>query len=53
MLLTMEPVFAGYFGHLLAGDALTPLQYTGGALMLAALLAANLVPRPEEGLLER
>ena len=53
MILTMEPVFAGYFGNLLAGDALTPLQYAGAAMMMAALLAANLGPKHEEALLER
>lgn len=52
MILTMEPVFAGWFGHVLSGDALTGLQYAGGGLMLAALLAANLGSAPEQARLE-
>jgi drug/metabolite transporter (DMT)-like permease len=41
VILTMEPVFATLFGWLLAGDHLGPLQFAGGAVMVAALLVAN------------
>jgi drug/metabolite transporter (DMT)-like permease len=41
MVLTMEPVFAALFGRWVAGDRLTALQLVGGALMVAALLVAN------------
>jgi drug/metabolite transporter (DMT)-like permease len=41
LILAMEPVFAAVFGRLLAGDRLTVVQLAGGALMVAALLAAN------------
>jgi len=42
LILTMEPVFATFFGRLLAGDRLAALQWVGAALMVAALLAASL-----------
>lgn len=45
LILACEPLFAGLFGYLLAGDRLTPIQLTGGALILAALLVVELVPR--------
>jgi len=48
MLLTMEPVFAVAFGMLLAGDRLAPGQIAGGALMMVALVATNLLPHPTE-----
>jgi len=42
LILTLEPVFATFFGWLLAGDRLAALQWVGGGLMVAALLAASL-----------
>jgi drug/metabolite transporter (DMT)-like permease len=45
IILTCEPVFAGLFGYLLAGDRLGPLQLAGGSLILAALLLSELVPK--------
>ena len=45
VVLAREPLFAGLFGYLLAGDRLTPTQLAGGALILAALLLVELVPR--------
>ena len=42
VILTMEPVFATFFGRALAGDRLGLLQLAGGALMVAALLVANI-----------
>jgi drug/metabolite transporter (DMT)-like permease len=47
LILTMEPVFAALFGWLLAGDRLTGTQWLGGALMVAALLVAN-VRQPQD-----
>lgn len=37
IILTLEPVFATFFGYLLAGDRLTGLQFTGAVLMFAAV----------------
>jgi drug/metabolite transporter (DMT)-like permease len=45
VILTCEPVFAGLFGYALAGDRLSPLQLSGGVLILAALLLSELAPR--------
>jgi drug/metabolite transporter (DMT)-like permease len=42
VILTMEPVFATIFGRMLAGDRLGPVQLAGGALMVVALLIANI-----------
>ena len=44
VVLTMEPVFAAIFGVLLAGDRFTLLQAGGGALIIVALLIAELYP---------
>jgi drug/metabolite transporter (DMT)-like permease len=44
MILTMEPVFAVFFGWLLAGDRLGAAQLAGGALMVGALVVTNLTP---------
>ncbi|MER7208993.1 DMT family transporter [Streptosporangium sp. NPDC000239] len=41
LLLTTEPVFAGLFGFWLAGDRLTVVGWSGAALMLLAVLAAE------------
>jgi len=50
VILTMEPVFAGLFGFLLAGERLLPLQWLGAALIFAALLVTEVLPaiRPGE-----
>jgi len=45
LILACEPLFAGLFGYFLAGDRLTPTQLAGGALILAALLVVEVVPR--------
>jgi drug/metabolite transporter (DMT)-like permease len=37
VVLTMEPVFAAFFGYWLAGDRLTPVQILGAACIVAAL----------------
>jgi drug/metabolite transporter (DMT)-like permease len=42
VVLTMEPVFAAFFGYWLAGDRLGPVQLAGGAIILASLLIAEL-----------
>lgn len=44
VILTMEPVFAAIFGYFLAGDRLTGVQITGGALILSALFVGEAVP---------
>ncbi len=45
LILAMEPAFAGLFGWLLAGDALALSGWAGAALIFAAILAVDLVPR--------
>jgi drug/metabolite transporter (DMT)-like permease len=45
LILATEPAFAGLFGWLLAGDRLTPLAWVGAALILAAIVLVDLVPR--------
>lgn len=42
VILTAEPVFAGLFGFLLAGDRLGARGYAGAALIVAGILAAEL-----------
>jgi drug/metabolite transporter (DMT)-like permease len=44
IILTTEPVFAGVFGYLLAGDRLGPLQAAGALLILVALGVSEIVP---------
>ncbi len=44
MILLMEPLFAAFFGHLLARDRLTKLQVLGAALMVGAMFATELRP---------
>jgi drug/metabolite transporter (DMT)-like permease len=44
VILTTEPLFAALFGYLLAGDRLTVVQLLGGALMLGAVAAAEIMP---------
>ena len=45
LILATEPAFAGLFGWLLAGDTLGPTALAGAALILAAIVAIDLVPR--------
>lgn len=44
VILTMEPVFAGLFGYLLAGELLGIPGWIGAALILAGMLVSELVP---------
>ena len=44
IILTLEPVFATFFGYLLAGDRLTGIQFTGAILMFAAVVVAEVFP---------
>ena len=55
LILASEPAFAGLFGYLLAGDRLTALAWLGAGLIMAAIVAVELVPRlrPPEPLPER
>jgi drug/metabolite transporter (DMT)-like permease len=45
LILASEPAFAGLFGYLLAGDRLTALSWAGAALIMAAIVAVEVVPR--------
>jgi drug/metabolite transporter (DMT)-like permease len=45
LILASEPAFAGLFGYLLAGDRLGPVEWLGAAIILAAILAVDAVPR--------
>ena len=45
LILASEPAFAGLFGWLLAGDRLTALGWFGAALILAAIVAVDAMPR--------
>lgn len=45
LILASEPAFAGLFGYLLAGDRYSALQWAGAALILAAIVAVEAVPR--------
>jgi drug/metabolite transporter (DMT)-like permease len=54
VVLTMEPVFAGVFGVLVAGDSFGPRTAAGAVLVLAAMLLVELGPRGgAEGAVER
>ncbi|MFA5787105.1 MAG: DMT family transporter [Actinomycetota bacterium] len=48
VILTMEPVFAGVFGYLLAGEVLTGRGWTGSGLILAGMLVAELLAPERE-----
>jgi drug/metabolite transporter (DMT)-like permease len=37
----MEPVFAGLFGYLLAGDRLSAVAWVGAAVILGGMLVAE------------
>lgn len=45
IILTMEPVFAGFFGVTLAGDEITLRMGVGALLILAAMYVIELTPR--------
>ena len=44
VILTMEPLFAAFFGYWLAGDRLNPVQLAGAALILSALFVGEVAP---------
>jgi len=45
LILASEPAFAGFFGYLLADDRLSAVSWLGAALILASIVAVELVPR--------
>lgn len=45
LILASEPAFAGLFGWLLASERLSALSWSGAALILAAIVAVEVVPR--------
>ena len=45
IIMSMEPVFAALFAVLLGGESATARMLLGGALVLAAMLIVELVPR--------
>ena len=45
LILASEPAFAGLFGYLLADDRLSPVQWLGAAVILAAIVAVDAAPR--------
>ena len=45
LILASEPAFAGFFGWLLADERLSALSWAGAALILAAIVAVELIPR--------
>jgi drug/metabolite transporter (DMT)-like permease len=47
---TLEPAVAGVGAYFAFGEALTPLQLAGGALVLGAILLVQLAPARAEGL---
>jgi len=44
VILTLEPVFAGFFGYALAGERLGPLQWVGAGLIFGALVLSEIYP---------
>jgi drug/metabolite transporter (DMT)-like permease len=44
LILASEPAFAGLFAYLLKGETLAALQWVGAGLILAAIVAVELVP---------
>lgn len=44
IILTMEPVFAAFFGYWLAGDRLAAMQLVGAVLILSALFVGEVLP---------
>jgi len=45
LILASEPAFAGLFGFALAGDRLSAMALVGAALIMAAIVAVELLPR--------
>jgi drug/metabolite transporter (DMT)-like permease len=45
LILASEPAFAGLFGYLLADDRLSALSWLGAGLIMAAIVAVELLPR--------
>jgi drug/metabolite transporter (DMT)-like permease len=45
LILASEPAFAGLFGWLVGGEHLSALAWSGAALIMAAILAVEVVPR--------
>jgi drug/metabolite transporter (DMT)-like permease len=45
LILASEPAFAGLFGYLLAGDRLSQPAWAGAALIMAAIVAVEVIPR--------
>jgi drug/metabolite transporter (DMT)-like permease len=45
IIMSMEPVFAAFFAVLLGGESVTARMLLGGAMVLAAMLVVELVPR--------
>ena len=45
LILATEPAFAGLFGWAIGGDHLSALAWSGAALIMAAILAVEVVPR--------
>jgi drug/metabolite transporter (DMT)-like permease len=45
LILASEPAFAGLFGWLAGGEHLSALAWSGAALIMAAILAVEVVPR--------
>lgn len=45
IIMSMEPVFAAFFAVVLGGESLTLRMLVGGAMVLAAMLVVELVPR--------
>ncbi|WP_235611431.1 DMT family transporter [Dehalogenimonas etheniformans] len=49
VIMTMEPVFAGFFAVVLAGNGLTARIIIGGVLVLAAMMLTELKSKPKPG----
>ncbi len=45
LILASEPAFAGLFGWLLAGDRLSAVAWLGAVLIMAAIVAVEVIPR--------
>jgi drug/metabolite transporter (DMT)-like permease len=45
LILASEPAFGGLFGYVLAGDRLSATAWLGAGLIMAAIVAVELVPR--------
>jgi drug/metabolite transporter (DMT)-like permease len=45
LILASEPAFAGLFGYLLAGDRLSALRWLGAAIIVAAIVVVDALPR--------